>query len=37
LRLAEELDAAADELLILAKKVPPRIRERVLERPDMFL
>jgi len=37
LRLAEELDADADELLILAKKVPPRIRERVFERPEMFL
>src|SRR5207244_3614074 len=36
LRLAGALDADADELLILAKKVPPRIRRRVLERPDVF-
>lgn len=37
LRIAQELDGDADELLILAKKVPPRIRERVFERPEMFL
>lgn len=37
LRLAKELESDADELLILAKKVPPRIRERVFERPEAFL
>lgn len=36
LKLAAALDADADELLILAKKVPPQIRKRVLERPDVF-
>jgi HTH-type transcriptional regulator, competence development regulator len=36
LRLAESLDADADELLILAKKVPPQIKRRVLERPAAF-
>ncbi len=35
-RLAQALNGDADELLILAKKVPPRIRQRVLERPDVF-
>lgn len=35
-RLAEALDADAEELLILAKKVPAQIRQRVLERPDAF-
>ena len=37
LKLAEALDADADELLILAKKIPPIIKKRVLERPDEFL
>ena len=37
LRLARELDADEDELLILARKVPPRIRERVFERPEAFI
>lgn len=37
LRLAEELDGDADQLLIMAKKVPPRIRERIFERPEEFL
>lgn len=36
LKLAEALDADADELLILAKKIPPVIKKRVLERPDVF-
>jgi hypothetical protein len=36
LKLAEALAAEADELLILAKKIPPVIRKRVLERPDVF-
>jgi len=35
-KLAEALDADEDELLILAEKVPERIRRRVLERPDAF-
>jgi HTH-type transcriptional regulator, competence development regulator len=35
-RLAKVLDADADDLLILAKKIPPQIRCRVLERPDAF-
>jgi transcriptional regulator with XRE-family HTH domain len=35
-RLAEALDADVDELLLLAKKVPDQIRQRVLERPDAF-
>jgi transcriptional regulator with XRE-family HTH domain len=35
-RLATALDADEDELLILAKKIPEPIRQRVLERPDVF-
>lgn len=35
-KLAKALDAEADELLLLAEKVPDRIRKRVLERPDAF-
>jgi transcriptional regulator with XRE-family HTH domain len=35
-KLAEALDADADELLLLAKKIPERIKKRVLERPDVF-
>jgi transcriptional regulator with XRE-family HTH domain len=35
-RLAVALKADEDELLILAKKVPAKIRERVFERPDVF-
>ncbi len=35
-KLARALDAEADELLLLAEKVPDRIRKRVLERPDAF-
>jgi transcriptional regulator with XRE-family HTH domain len=35
-KLAEALDADEDELLVLAKKIPERIRRRVLERPDAF-
>src|SRR5271154_4773429 len=35
-KLAKTLDTDADELLILAEKVPDRIRRRVLERPDAF-
>ncbi len=36
-KLAEALEADADELLLLAQKVPEKIRKRVLERPDAFL
>ncbi len=36
LKLAEALDADEDELLLLAKKIPEAIRQRVLERPDAF-
>ena len=35
-RLARALDADTDELLILARKVPETIRQRVLERPEAF-
>ncbi len=35
-RLAAALQTDENELLILAKKVPPRIRDRVLQRPDVF-
>lgn len=36
LKLAAALDTDADELLLLAQKIPERIRKRVLERPDVF-
>jgi transcriptional regulator with XRE-family HTH domain len=36
LKLAAALDADADELLLLAHKIPEPIRKRVLERPDAF-
>src|SRR3954451_7768719 len=35
-RLAKALDADEDELLLLAEKIPDRIRRRVIERPDAF-
>lgn len=35
-KLAAALGADEDELLLLARKVPPEIRERVFERPDAF-
>lgn len=35
-KLARVLDTDPEELLILAQKVPERIRQRVLERPDAF-
>src|SRR5438552_1483660 len=35
-RLAKALDADADELLLLAKKIPAQIKKRVLERPAAF-
>ncbi len=36
-KLAAALDGDEDELLILANKIPERIRKRVMERPDAFL
>lgn len=36
LKLAKALEADADELLLLAGKVPEGIRRRILERPDAF-
>jgi transcriptional regulator with XRE-family HTH domain len=35
-KLAKALDADADELLLLANKIPEPIRQRVLERPEAF-
>lgn len=35
-KIAKALDADADELLILAKKVPEGVRKRVIQRPDAF-
>lgn len=35
-KLAKALKADEDELLLLAKKIPADIRERVIERPDAF-
>lgn len=35
-KLAEALHADPDELLLLAKKIPPQIRQRVMERPEVF-
>jgi len=35
-KLAKALGADVDELLLLAKKIPTDIRERVIERPDAF-
>ena len=35
-KLAAALETDEDELLILAKKVPPSIRDRVFERPEVF-
>lgn len=36
LRIAAALEVNEDELLVLAKKIPERIQQRVLERPDAF-
>jgi len=36
-KLAAELDASEDELLLLAEKVPEPIRKRFIERPEIFL
>ena len=35
-KLARALDVDEDELLILAKKIPVAIRERLFERPEVF-
>jgi len=35
-RLAEALRVESDELLLLAEKVPPQIKQRVMDRPDAF-
>src|SRR5437016_5210996 len=35
-KLAKALEADEDELLLLAERIPERIRKRVLERPDAF-
>lgn len=35
-KLASALGGDVDELLLLAKKIPADIRERVIERPDAF-
>ena len=35
-RLAEALDADEDELLLLAQKIPPKIKAMVLQRPEAF-
>jgi HTH-type transcriptional regulator, competence development regulator len=35
-KLAKVLEADEDELLLLAKKIPEDIRQRVLDRPDAF-
>ncbi len=37
LKLAKVLEADADELLLLAKKIPEAVRKRVIQRPDVFL
>ncbi len=36
LKLAKVLDADADDLLILAEKIPESLKKRVMERPDAF-
>jgi transcriptional regulator with XRE-family HTH domain len=35
-RIAAALEVDGDELLILAKKIPEQIRQRVFERPEVF-
>ncbi len=35
-KLADVLDGDEDELLMLAQKVPPTIKKRMMERPDVF-
>ncbi len=36
-KVAKALEADENELLILAEKIPPVIKKRVLERPEAFL
>jgi len=36
-KLADALDGDEDELLILAKKIPERLKKRIFERPEAFL
>lgn len=36
LKLAKALEADPDELMLLAEKIPDVIRQRVLERPEVF-
>ncbi len=36
IKLAKALEADADDLLILAKKVPENVKKRVMQRPDAF-
>jgi len=36
-KLAVELDANEDELLLLAEKIPHQLRRRLAERPDAFM
>jgi transcriptional regulator with XRE-family HTH domain len=35
-RIAEELDGDEDQLLLLAERIPEKIKRRVLERPEAF-
>jgi hypothetical protein len=35
-KLADVLDGDEDELLLLAHKVPPMIKKRLFERPEVF-
>ncbi len=35
-KLAKVLEADVDELLLLAEKIPPDIKRRVIQRPDAF-
>ena len=35
-RLAEALDTDENELLVLAEKIPEKIKRRVLQRPEAF-
>ena len=35
-KLAKALEADADELVFLAKRIPDRMKQRILERPDAF-
>ena len=35
-KLADAFDADEEELVVLAKRVPDRIRKRVIQRPDVF-